>query len=355
MRRSTKKADKQEKAAADGAAATPLESKQVEPASADASAVSIKDTVDELLRRLEDGARATSPAVSPLDRVTTAATEHVEALRATHDAQHQAQEMLAMAGKVRGAASEQAEKIVREAQEAAERLKDEAQRHADQVRQETANWAIEQRTTIDAALRELVDAAARDAEGIRADALGNAMRDAERTARRYVARAAALGARDAEAIRAEARDVLRRSTGLVADANVWMQGMATTMKEFVGAMDEQTRAMEQLLDEAQNRVEENRWSGAVDDDEELDSLIDEALDAEKAETSDSDATQAGDDESAEAAPSVAPAKKPVTRSAAKATPKSAPKPAPKPAAGTDPEPADGGRPLGSLFRGPDAR
>lgn len=349
MRRSTKKAERQEKATTDAPAEQQLEKAPV-PAAADSS-TSIKDTVDELLRRLEESARATAGGeLSPLDKVSSAASEHVEALRATHDAQHQAQEMLAMAAKVRGAASEQAEKIVSEAQDAAERLKDEAQRHADQVRQETANWAIDQRTTIDAALRELVDAAARDAEAIRADALGNAMRDAEKTARRYVARAAALGARDAEAIRGEARDVLRRSTALVADANVWMQGMAGTMKEFVEAMDEQTQAMERLLDEAQNRVDESRWTGVVDD-EELDSLVDEALGtddrAAEPDTAQGEApaeSTTADAAADDAATSSEATKKPAAKSAARA-PKTA-------TADSDDE---RGRPLGSLFRGTDAR
>lgn len=222
------------------------------------STAATKDNVEALLRRLETSTQVSpGEASSGLDQVSSEASEHAESLRATITGLRETQEMLTMATRARGTASEQAEEIIDEAREVADRLKGEAKKHAESARQEASDWAAEQRRTIDAVISELVESATRDAEEIRADALRTSLAEAEKTAGKYVALAAASGARDAEAIRARARDLLTRSSALVSDADVSLQDLAATMSDFVDTMKRQTETMQQLLEEAARPSEED--------------------------------------------------------------------------------------------------
>lgn len=129
--------------------------------------------------------------------------QHAATLRATREAHRDAQAILALAGQVRDEASEAAESIVLEARDAAER-----------TRVEVAEWAAERRLKVDALVADLAEAAALDADVIRAEALRTSMTEAEETARYYVADATTRAQHTASEIRSEARLVLERATEL---------------------------------------------------------------------------------------------------------------------------------------------
>lgn len=164
-------------------------------------------SLDEMLERIREA--GTEPGASV--PATDALIEHTDILRATRDAQQQAQDMLAMATRVRTAASEQAEQMLREAREQARMLTADVDQHSSRVRAEVAEWAAEQRTQVQAVVAQLIADAHREADQIRAEALGRAMAEAEETARRYIADAVARGSRDAELIRNEARELVDRA------------------------------------------------------------------------------------------------------------------------------------------------
>jgi hypothetical protein len=129
--------------------------------------------------------------------------QHAATLRATREAHRDAQAILTLVGQVRDEASEAAESIVIEARDAAER-----------TRVEVAEWAVQQRIRVDALVADLAEAAALDADVIRAEALRTSMAEAEETARHYVADATTLAQHTAGEIRAEARLVLETATEL---------------------------------------------------------------------------------------------------------------------------------------------
>lgn len=246
MRRSAKtpSAAKQQR----GAATSPAKVRSAtvaDPATEDTRA-----GLDDLLRRLDTSAQATPPVTGgALATVASEASGHADVLRSTLNAQHEAHEMLSLARKARDSASEQAEEIVREAKEVALRLEAEAREHAEQARQENTTWASEQRKTIDAVIKELIEAATRDAETIRAEALQHAMTEAEHTAQQYVSLAAASGARDAEHVRAEARELMVRSRQLVDGTTATLHTLTTTMSDAMMTMQSQMEALTQLLAE----------------------------------------------------------------------------------------------------------
>jgi gas vesicle protein len=183
------------------------------------------------------------------------APDHVATLRATLESQQQAQEMLAIAAQTRSSATEQAERILVEARDAADRMRTEAATHAERVRRETAERVAAQRARVDEAVAELTEAAERDAESIRAEAMRSAMTEAEQTARMYVGEAAARGARDAEEIRGRAREVLVRAAELGAGVQASITSLTEILATAMTTVQGQLTEIDQLL--AEVRREEN--------------------------------------------------------------------------------------------------
>ncbi|TQK71252.1 MULTISPECIES: hypothetical protein [unclassified Nocardioides] len=186
-----------------------------------------------------------APAPSVTDRIT----EHAETLRATRDAQHKAEEMLALAATARSEATDQAEQIVLEAKSAAEQVRADADEEAERTRREAVEWVKEQRDRVESATALLTRNAERDAENIRTEAMRSAMIEAEQTARLYVGEAAARGARDAEEIRGTAREVLHRAAELGADLQTSLGELVQVLQLATGAVSDQLSAIDQLLDE----------------------------------------------------------------------------------------------------------
>lgn len=189
-------------------------------------------------------AEAPAPAPAPLS-----VTEHAATLRATRDAQQQAQEMLTMAAQARNDATEQAEQIVVEARDVADRVRAEADAEAERTRREAIDWVKAQRARVEVATDTLTKEAERDAENIRTEAMRAAMAEAEQTARLYVGEAAARGARDAEEIRGRAREVLHQAADLGAGVQTSMTEVAHALDLAMAAVKDQLRAIDALLEE----------------------------------------------------------------------------------------------------------
>ncbi|XBB68334.1 hypothetical protein ABFU82_03200 [Nocardioides sp. WV_118_6] len=189
-------------------------------------------------------AEAPAPAPAPLS-----VTEHAATLRATRDAQQQAQEMLTMAAQARNDATEQAEQIVVEARDVADRVRAEADAEAERTRREAIDWVKAQRARVEVATDTLTKEAERDAENIRTEAMRAAMAEAEQTARLYVGEAAARGARDAEEIRGRAREVLHQAADLGASVQTSMTEVAHALDLAMAAVKDQLRAIDALLEE----------------------------------------------------------------------------------------------------------
>ncbi|WP_418059593.1 hypothetical protein [Pimelobacter simplex] len=192
----------------------------------------------------EASASAPAPAPAPLS-----VTEHAATLRATRDAQQQAQEMLTMAAQARNDATEQAEQIVVEARDVADRVRAEADAEAERTRREAIDWVKAQRARVEVATDTLTKEAERDAENIRTEAMRAAMAEAEQTARLYVGEAAARGARDAEEIRGRAREVLHQAADLGAGVQTSMTEVAHALDLAMAAVKDQLRAIDALLEE----------------------------------------------------------------------------------------------------------
>jgi vacuolar-type H+-ATPase subunit H len=207
-------------------------------------------SLDEMLARLHSATEGTAPDPAGESRAEqSAAAEHAGLLRATRDAQLQAEEMLAGAIKARSAAVEQAEHIVREAEQAAQQLTREAEREAERTRAEVQGWAAEQRTQVESVVTELVTVAHREAEEMRAAAMDDAMRRAEESAQRYIGELVTRGTRDAESIRGHARQVLERCTEAAERASNTVAHLVTTAGALLADLNEQIVAMERMLSE----------------------------------------------------------------------------------------------------------
>lgn len=176
-------------------------------------------------------------------------TEHAATLRATRDAQQQAQEMLTMAAQARNDATEQAEQIVVEATDVADRVRADATAEAERTRLEAIEWVKAQRARVEVATDTLTKEAERDAENIRTEAMRAAMAEAEQTARLYVGEAAARGARDAEEIRGRAREVLHQAADLGAGIQTSMSDVAHALDVAMAAVKDQLQAIDALLEE----------------------------------------------------------------------------------------------------------
>jgi glutamyl/glutaminyl-tRNA synthetase len=235
-----------------------------------------------------DGADGADSAATP--SVTDRITEHAETLRATRDAQHRAEEMLALAATARSEATDQAEQIVLEAKTAAEQVRTAADEDAETTRREAVEWVKEQRARVESATAQLTRNAERDAENIRTEAMRSAMIEAEQTARLYVGEAAARGARDAEEIRGTAREVLHRAAELGSDLQTSLGELVRVLQLATGAVSDQLRAIDELLDEVR------RDSSATPAPESTDATDDEASDAEAGAVDGSAAVQAQDAE-----------------------------------------------------------
>ena len=194
-------------------------------------------------------ASATRPPAGTTPSAPAALPDHAATLRATRDAEQQAQDMLAMASRTRTAATEQAEQIVLEAQAAAERMRSDAARDAERTRREAADWVATQRTRVDALITEATEAVDAEVEDIRAEALRSAMAEAEQTARLYVGEAASRGARDAEAIRAGAREVLDQARELAAGLQASVRELAESLARTSSDAEERVAAIDRLLAE----------------------------------------------------------------------------------------------------------
>lgn len=208
-------------------------------------------TFDDVLSQLEAPVEQSPPGAVDSAGGGSQDGGHAAALRATRDAQHQAQEMLSVAARTRSEATEQAEQILAEAREAAARMREEAARDAELSRREAADWVAAQRARIDTVVAELTDAAEHDAERIRTEAMQTAMAEAESTARRYVDEAVARGARDADALRARAHEVLGRAAGLGRGTSTTVRDLATTLETTIAGLHDQLADVDALLAETE--------------------------------------------------------------------------------------------------------
>ncbi|MBM9459511.1 hypothetical protein JK386_06320 [Nocardioides sp. zg-536] len=177
------------------------------------------------------------------------AQEHTETLRATRDAQQQAQQLLAVAAQARTEATEQAEQILLEARSAADALRVASESEATRIRRAASEWVQQQRNRVETTVAELLGAAEEDADRIRTEAMRNAMAEAEETARFYISEAAARGARDAEATRARARELLQRAIGLAGDVDGNLRDATATLTGLAGDLQGWTSGLERLLEE----------------------------------------------------------------------------------------------------------
>jgi hypothetical protein len=230
-------------------------------------------SVEEMLLRLEGLTTAgEAPSSSGWNRLTDDASSHAELLQGTLDAQKQAQRMLALATKLRGDASAQAEQILHEARAAAARLRQDAARESERAREEIASWAATRRQEIEAAVADLMHAARDDADRIRAEAERTAMESAEETARRYVRQVSAAADRDAESTRAQAREACQQSAIAVNDVQESVQQLAEAVASFLVTSHRQSAQLTSIAETAaaaartpvEKRPEEPAERGAAD-------------------------------------------------------------------------------------------
>jgi hypothetical protein len=179
---------------------------------------------------------------------TTEASAYADSLRATLSAQKQAEQMLAVATRVRGEAAAQGERILLEAQEAAMRLQAEAEKHAERARIELSAWAADQRKAVDAAIGEVIDAAHQEAERVRNEAVQTARAEAAKQAGRQDAGKAA-GRREAERIQSDAVRLLTHSRLLLSESRDTLLECATVMAEAADSFRARAELTESLLEQ----------------------------------------------------------------------------------------------------------
>jgi hypothetical protein len=207
--------------------------------------------VEELLRHLESiTAAGEAPSSDAWNRLADDASSHAEILQGTLDAQKQAQRMLALATKLRGDASAQAEQILQEARAAAARLRQDAARESERSRAEIAGWAASRRQEIEATVADLLHAAKADAERIRAEAERTALEQAEVTARRYVREISAAAEREAESTRLQAREFCRDSAGAVTEVQESVQQLAEAVASFLVTSHRQSAELSTIAEKA---------------------------------------------------------------------------------------------------------
>ncbi|GAB4003813.1 hypothetical protein [Nocardioides ultimimeridianus] len=220
--------------------------------------------IDAVLAELEAGAPAEEPAAQPdpdpqeapepAEAALDTVAGHTASLRATRDAQQQAQAMLTLAAQARSDATEQAEAILEEANAAAEKVRADAAAEAERLRTEALDWTVAQRERVQAAADRITADAEADAARHRDEAMQSAMAEAEQTARRYVGEAAARGARDAEEIRGQARDLLARAGGLGAEVQDALAQIATALEQSIASVRERLEQIDVLVGEVQGQA-----------------------------------------------------------------------------------------------------
>jgi hypothetical protein len=370
------RADGEDDEGADGTtapSATPAAEESTGAGPATAAAGRQGPTLEEMMRRLDEMSGTSASAHSDsLEELAEQASAHASALRATLDAEKEAQRMLALATRVRGEAATRAEQILLEARAVADRLREESERQADLARAEFAEWAAVQRRTLEQGVADVLEAARSDAENIRVQALRTAMSEAERTAQQYVDRATAAGAEHAEAIRADARALLGESSTMLAESEQLLHRFADEVGSFMVSLQRQFDAAKELSGRARERTTAAASVGLHD----LGLEEDEAAPGESttppaaddvagepepraSEDGDADARAASDAEGPDAAPDTAPDTAPAT------TPDAAPDAAtaeteagaaeqPTTGTSTPPRMPHQRRPLGSLFQPPES-
>lgn len=263
--------------------------------------------IESLLRVLDQTGRTRDDVSSTaLQRVADQAGEHADVLSAASNAQKEAHLLLSLARNERDHASGVASQLIEEARQAAARLKGEAEVYAEAAREQTRREAADQRVRIDAVITELTEAASHDAARIRAEALDSAMGDARLAARRYVSRAAALGARDAERHRAEVAETLEGAARAVQAAHTTMQDFASNLSAFATGMGAHLETLRTLTERtaAQREtagslepisVDERSWAAAGLADVHDDDLIDLPVSFGEAESPDTAETRYHDE------------------------------------------------------------
>lgn len=179
----------------------------------------------------------------------TEASAYADSLRATLSAQKQAEQMLAIATRVRGEAAAQGERILVEAQEAAKRLQAEAEKHAERARAELSAWAADQRMAVDAAIGEVIDAARQEAERVRKEAVESAKAEAAKYAGQPGAKGTTAGRREAERIQSDAVRLLTHSRLLLSESRDTLLECATVMGEAADSFRARAELTESLLEQ----------------------------------------------------------------------------------------------------------
>jgi hypothetical protein len=179
----------------------------------------------------------------------TEASAYADSLRATLKAQKQAEQLLAVATRVRGEAAAQGERILVEAQEAAMRLQAEAEKHAERARAELSAWAAEQRRAVDAAIGDVIDAAHQEAERVRKEAVESAKAEAAKRAGQQHAKGTAAGRREAERIQSDAVRLLTHSRLLLSESRDTLLECATVMGEAADSFRARAELTESLLEQ----------------------------------------------------------------------------------------------------------
>ena len=206
-----------------------------------------KATLDDLLGRLDNLSESKSGTAPASANVTGGVSGHTDALRATLNAQQQAQRMLELATKERSDASAQSEQILLEAKAMAERVQAEAEADTARVQRETKAWAADQRKAIETLVADLKATATADAASIREEALRTAKAEAEADAEAEKARYEAAAAKDAEATRARARAVLDHSSSLLNELHDSTRTFTSTVDGFLAGLQEKLDVIEAAI------------------------------------------------------------------------------------------------------------
>lgn len=223
-----------------GAKATEPTAKKAAPAE---KAEGKKATLDDLMGRLDNLSQPKSGASQTSRTLTSDVSSHTDALRATLNAQQQAQRMLELATKERNDASAQSEQILLEAKAMAERVQSEAEADTARIHRETKAWAADQRKAIEILVGDLKATATVEAAAIREEAARTAKSEAEAAGAAERARHQAAAAKDAEATRAQARALLDHSSSLLNDIHDSAQALTESVNSFLAGLKEKADAI----------------------------------------------------------------------------------------------------------------
>ena len=212
---------------------------------AEPTAADRKDSVEEMLGRLSEVSEVKANETVSTDLVSEVST-HTDSLRATVNAQQQAQRLLELANKERSEASAQSEQILLEAKAMAERVQKEADEDAARVQRETQEWAKDQRKAIETLVADLTGAATAEADAIREEAMSAAKDEAASFASLEKARHRAAAEKDADIIRGRARAQLEKANGALGD----VQESVIAFNESITTLVKQLRAKSAAIEKA---------------------------------------------------------------------------------------------------------